>query len=142
MPLGKNVPIDELKDLVPNAKLSLPGLNDATGSFNSRRSLNPTLLELKTALQYGVKYAEVPQCPGGPGQVVGRLGRHARTEVGCTPGCGVAQYGGSPWDKRLDHFETHIFDMPEYTGMIFSIVSEPGEQKGAPHIARYCVLGS
>eukprot|EP00873_Tetraselmis_striata_P016916 jgi/Tetstr1/437180/TSEL_002751.t1 len=53
VPLG-NVPMDELKDLVPDAELSLPAFNVVTGSFDPR-SLKSTLLEFKT-MRCGVKY--------------------------------------------------------------------------------------
>eukprot|EP00873_Tetraselmis_striata_P033134 jgi/Tetstr1/453398/TSEL_040380.t1 len=44
VPLGNTVPRDELKDLVPDAKLSLPAFNVVTGSYDPR-SLKSTLLE-------------------------------------------------------------------------------------------------
>eukprot|EP00873_Tetraselmis_striata_P011912 jgi/Tetstr1/432176/TSEL_021632.t1 len=54
VPLGNTVPRDELKDLVPDAELSLPAFNVVTGSYDPR-SLKSTLLEFKT-MRYGVKY--------------------------------------------------------------------------------------
>eukprot|EP00873_Tetraselmis_striata_P044447 jgi/Tetstr1/464711/TSEL_009458.t1 len=53
------LPRDELKDLVPEAELSLPAFNVVTGSYDPR-SLKSTLLEFKT-MRYGVKYTAVPR---------------------------------------------------------------------------------
>eukprot|EP00873_Tetraselmis_striata_P001303 jgi/Tetstr1/421567/TSEL_012511.t1 len=47
VPLGNTVPMDELKDLVPDAELSLPAFNVVTGSYDPR-SLKSTQLEFKT----------------------------------------------------------------------------------------------
>eukprot|EP00873_Tetraselmis_striata_P004005 jgi/Tetstr1/424269/TSEL_014838.t1 len=47
LPLVNTVPMDELKDLVPDAELSLPAFNIVTGSYD-RRSLKSTLLKCKT----------------------------------------------------------------------------------------------
>eukprot|EP00873_Tetraselmis_striata_P011363 jgi/Tetstr1/431627/TSEL_021157.t1 len=47
MPLGNTVPRVELKDLVPDAELSLPAFNVVTRSYDPRR-LKSTLLEFKT----------------------------------------------------------------------------------------------
>eukprot|EP00873_Tetraselmis_striata_P010573 jgi/Tetstr1/430837/TSEL_020618.t1 len=58
-PLGNTVPRDELKDLVPDAELSLPAFNVVTGSYDPR-SLKSMLLEFK-AMRYGVKYIAMPQ---------------------------------------------------------------------------------
>eukprot|EP00873_Tetraselmis_striata_P011022 jgi/Tetstr1/431286/TSEL_020981.t1 len=51
--------MDELKDLVPDAELSLPAFNVVTGSYDPR-SLKSTLLKFKT-MRYGVKYTAVPR---------------------------------------------------------------------------------
>eukprot|EP00873_Tetraselmis_striata_P012866 jgi/Tetstr1/433130/TSEL_022462.t1 len=59
VPLGNTVPMDELKDIVPDAELSLPALNVVTGSCDPR-SLKSTLLAFKT-MRYGVKYTAVPR---------------------------------------------------------------------------------
>eukprot|EP00873_Tetraselmis_striata_P002030 jgi/Tetstr1/422294/TSEL_013138.t1 len=59
VPLGNTVPRDEVKDLVPDAELSLPAFNVVTGSYDTR-SLKSTLLEFKT-MRYGVKYTSVPR---------------------------------------------------------------------------------
>eukprot|EP00873_Tetraselmis_striata_P001323 jgi/Tetstr1/421587/TSEL_012531.t1 len=59
VPLGNTVPRDELKDIVPDAELSLPAFNVVTGSYDPR-SLKSTLLEFKT-MRYGVKYTSVPR---------------------------------------------------------------------------------
>eukprot|EP00873_Tetraselmis_striata_P013523 jgi/Tetstr1/433787/TSEL_002413.t1 len=58
VPLGNTVPRDELKDLVPDAELSLPASNVVTGSYDPR-SLKSTLMDFKT-MRYGVKYTSVP----------------------------------------------------------------------------------
>eukprot|EP00873_Tetraselmis_striata_P045324 jgi/Tetstr1/465588/TSEL_010235.t1 len=47
VPLGNTLPMDELKDLVPDAELSLLAFNVVTGSYDPR-SLKYTLLEFKT----------------------------------------------------------------------------------------------
>eukprot|EP00873_Tetraselmis_striata_P002739 jgi/Tetstr1/423003/TSEL_013779.t1 len=47
VPLGNTVPRDGLKDLVPDAELSLAAFNVVTGSYDPR-SLKSTLLEFKT----------------------------------------------------------------------------------------------
>eukprot|EP00873_Tetraselmis_striata_P037906 jgi/Tetstr1/458170/TSEL_044661.t1 len=47
VPLSNTVPRDELKDLVPDAELSLPAFNVVIGSYDPR-SLKSTLLEFKT----------------------------------------------------------------------------------------------
>eukprot|EP00873_Tetraselmis_striata_P025832 jgi/Tetstr1/446096/TSEL_033696.t1 len=47
VPLGNTVPRDELKDLVPDAELSLPAFNVVIGSYDPG-SLKSTLLEFKT----------------------------------------------------------------------------------------------
>eukprot|EP00873_Tetraselmis_striata_P021076 jgi/Tetstr1/441340/TSEL_029591.t1 len=52
VPLGNTVPMDELKDLVPDAELSIPAFNVVTGSYDPR-SLKSTLLELKTMRALG-----------------------------------------------------------------------------------------
>eukprot|EP00873_Tetraselmis_striata_P044498 jgi/Tetstr1/464762/TSEL_009509.t1 len=57
--LCNTVPRDELKDLVPDAELSLPAFNVGTGNYDPR-SLKPTLVEFKT-IQYGVKDTAVPR---------------------------------------------------------------------------------
>eukprot|EP00873_Tetraselmis_striata_P044669 jgi/Tetstr1/464933/TSEL_009667.t1 len=59
VPLGNTVPMDELKDLVPDAELSLPAFNVVTGSYDPC-SLKSTLLEFKT-MRYGVKYTAMPR---------------------------------------------------------------------------------
>eukprot|EP00873_Tetraselmis_striata_P026725 jgi/Tetstr1/446989/TSEL_034447.t1 len=47
VPLGNTVPRDELKDLAPDAELSLPAFNVVSGSYDPR-SLKSTLLKFKT----------------------------------------------------------------------------------------------
>eukprot|EP00873_Tetraselmis_striata_P012012 jgi/Tetstr1/432276/TSEL_002310.t1 len=59
VPFVNIVPRDELKDLVPDAELSLPAFNVVTGSYDPR-SLKSTLMEF-TTMRYGVKYTAVPR---------------------------------------------------------------------------------
>eukprot|EP00873_Tetraselmis_striata_P034491 jgi/Tetstr1/454755/TSEL_041639.t1 len=56
---NSTVPMDELKDMMPDAKRSLPTFNVVTGSYDPR-SLKPALLEFKT-MRCGVKYTAVPR---------------------------------------------------------------------------------
>eukprot|EP00873_Tetraselmis_striata_P009755 jgi/Tetstr1/430019/TSEL_019880.t1 len=58
-PLGDTVPMDELKEMVPDAELSLPAFNVVTGSYDPR-SLKSTVLAFKT-IWYGVKYTAGPR---------------------------------------------------------------------------------
>eukprot|EP00873_Tetraselmis_striata_P040612 jgi/Tetstr1/460876/TSEL_006034.t1 len=60
VPLGNTVPRDDLKDLVPDAELSLPAFNVVTGNYDPRNSLKSSLLEFKT-MRYGVKYTALPR---------------------------------------------------------------------------------
>eukprot|EP00873_Tetraselmis_striata_P027923 jgi/Tetstr1/448187/TSEL_035478.t1 len=55
MPLGNTIPMDELKDLAPDAKLSIPSFDVVTGSFDPR-----TTLLFKT-IWYMVKYNAAPR---------------------------------------------------------------------------------
>eukprot|EP00873_Tetraselmis_striata_P009268 jgi/Tetstr1/429532/TSEL_019437.t1 len=56
VPLGNR---DELKDLVPDAELSLPAFV-VTGSYDPR-SLKSTLPEFNKTMRYGIKYTVVPR---------------------------------------------------------------------------------
>eukprot|EP00873_Tetraselmis_striata_P018356 jgi/Tetstr1/438620/TSEL_027171.t1 len=61
VPLGNTVPMDELKDMVPDAELThLPAFDVVTGSSYDSRSLKPTLLELE-AMRYMVNYNALPR---------------------------------------------------------------------------------
>eukprot|EP00873_Tetraselmis_striata_P021284 jgi/Tetstr1/441548/TSEL_029777.t1 len=110
VPLGNTVPRDELKDLVPDAELSLPAFNVVTGSYDPR-SLKSTLLEFKT-MRYGVKYTSVPRATA-----VDRFERSLLGDI---------QRGLAARDAAGDNTEPgqkgplrDIVDMSEYTGMVF-----------------------
>eukprot|EP00873_Tetraselmis_striata_P013841 jgi/Tetstr1/434105/TSEL_023249.t1 len=114
VPLGNTVPMDELKDLVPDAELSLPAFNVVTGSYDPR-SLKSTLLEFKT-MRYGVKYTSVPRATA-----VDRFER---------PLLGDIQRGLAARDAAWHNTEAgqkgplrDILDMSEYTGMVFGTVA-------------------
>eukprot|EP00873_Tetraselmis_striata_P038283 jgi/Tetstr1/458547/TSEL_044950.t1 len=116
VPLGNTVPRDELKDLVPDAELSLPAFNVVTGSYDPR-SLKSTLLEFKT-MQYGVKYTAVPRATA-----VDRFERSLLGDI---------QRGLAARDAAWHNTERgqkgplrDILDMSEYTGMVFGIVALP-----------------
>eukprot|EP00873_Tetraselmis_striata_P045498 jgi/Tetstr1/465762/TSEL_010387.t1 len=111
MPLGNTVPRDGLKDLVPDADLSLPAFNVVTGSYDPR-SLKSTLLEFKT-MRYGVKYTAVPRAT-----VVDRFERSMLGDI---------QRGLAVWDATWHNTEPgqkgpsrDILDMSEYTGKLWS----------------------
>eukprot|EP00873_Tetraselmis_striata_P045012 jgi/Tetstr1/465276/TSEL_009978.t1 len=113
VPLGNTVPRDELKDLVPDAELSLPAFNVVTGSYDPR-SLKSTLLEFKT-MRYGVKYIAVPQATA-----VDRFERSLLGDI---------QRGLAARDAAWHNTEPgqkcplrDILDMSEYTGMVFGTV--------------------
>eukprot|EP00873_Tetraselmis_striata_P001515 jgi/Tetstr1/421779/TSEL_012682.t1 len=113
VPLGNTVPMDELKDLVPEAELSLPAFNVVTGSYDPR-SVKSTLLEFKT-MWYGVKYTAVPRATA-----VDRLERSL---------LGDMQRGLAARDAAWHNTEPgqkgplrDILDMSEYTGMVFGTV--------------------
>eukprot|EP00873_Tetraselmis_striata_P015547 jgi/Tetstr1/435811/TSEL_024700.t1 len=112
VPLGNTVPMDELKDLVPDAELSLPALNVVTGSFDPR-SLQPTLLEFNT-MRYGVKYT-VPRATAVDLFERSLLGDIQR-ELGARD---AAWYNTEPGQKGPLR---NILDMSEYTGMVFGTV--------------------
>eukprot|EP00873_Tetraselmis_striata_P006646 jgi/Tetstr1/426910/TSEL_017123.t1 len=114
VPLGNTVPRNELKDLVPDAELSLPAFSILTGSYDTR-SLKPTLREFKTMRRYGVKYTAVPRATAAD--------RFERSLLGDV-------HGG--WQREMRHGTTrspdrralfrNILDMSEYTGMVFGTV--------------------
>eukprot|EP00873_Tetraselmis_striata_P019799 jgi/Tetstr1/440063/TSEL_028422.t1 len=113
VPLGNTVPKDELKDLVPDAELSLPAFNVVTGSYDPR-SLKSTLLEFKT-MRYGVKYTSVPRATA-----VDRFERSLLGDI---------QRGLAARDAAWHNTEPgqkgplrDILDMSEYTGMVFGTV--------------------
>eukprot|EP00873_Tetraselmis_striata_P041767 jgi/Tetstr1/462031/TSEL_007102.t1 len=113
VPLGNTVPRDELKDLVPDADLSLPAFNVVTGSYDPR-SLKSTLLEFKT-MRYGVKYTAVPRATA-----VDRFERSLLGDI---------QRGLAARDAAWHNTEPgqkgplrDILDMLEYTGMVFGTV--------------------
>eukprot|EP00873_Tetraselmis_striata_P040381 jgi/Tetstr1/460645/TSEL_005841.t1 len=115
VPLGNTVPRDELKDLVPDAELSLPRFNVVTGSYDPR-SLKSTLLEFKT-MRYGVKYTSVPRATA-----VDRFERSLLGDI---------QRGLAARDAAWHNTEPgqkgplrDIMDMSEYTGMVFGTVGE------------------
>eukprot|EP00873_Tetraselmis_striata_P027736 jgi/Tetstr1/448000/TSEL_035302.t1 len=108
-------PRDELKDLVPDAELSLPAFNVVTGSYDPR-SLKSTLLEFKT-MRYGVKYTSVPRATA-----VDRFERSLLGDI---------QRGLAARDAAWHNTEPgqkgplrDILDMSEYTGMVFGTVGE------------------
>eukprot|EP00873_Tetraselmis_striata_P041690 jgi/Tetstr1/461954/TSEL_007032.t1 len=115
VPLGNTVPRDELKDLVPDAELSLPAFNVVTGSYDPR-SLKSTLLEFKT-MRYGVKYTSVPRATA-----VDRFERSLLGDI---------QRGLAARDAAWHNTEPgqkgplrDILDMSEYTGMVFGTVDQ------------------
>eukprot|EP00873_Tetraselmis_striata_P026214 jgi/Tetstr1/446478/TSEL_003601.t1 len=120
VPLGNTVPRDELKDLVPDAKLSLPAFNVVTGSYDPR-SLKSTLLEFKT-MRYRDKYTSVPRATA-----VDRFERSLLGDI---------QRGLAARDAAWHNTEPgqkgplrDILDMSEYTGMVFGTVERRKIQK-------------
>eukprot|EP00873_Tetraselmis_striata_P046416 jgi/Tetstr1/466680/TSEL_011168.t1 len=114
VPLGNTVPRDELKDLVPDAELSLPAFNVVTGSYDPR-SLKSTLLEFKT-MRYGVKYTSVPRATA-----VHRFERSLLGDI---------QRGFAARDAAWHNTKPgqkgplrDILDMSEYTGTVFGTVA-------------------
>eukprot|EP00873_Tetraselmis_striata_P004242 jgi/Tetstr1/424506/TSEL_015034.t1 len=129
VPLGNTVPRDELKDLVPDAELSLPVFNVVTGSYDPR-SLKSTLLEFKT-MRYGVKYTSVPRATA-----VDRFERSLLGDI---------QRGLAARDAAWHNTEPgqkgplrDILDMSEYTGMVFGTV---GEVSKGVHRTAECSTG-
>eukprot|EP00873_Tetraselmis_striata_P008688 jgi/Tetstr1/428952/TSEL_018927.t1 len=105
---------DELKDLVPDAELSLPAFNVVTGSYDPR-SLKSTLLEFKT-MRYGVKYTLVTR--------VTAVDRFERSLLGDIQrglaARDAAWHNTEPGQKGP--LRDMILDMSEYTGMVFGTV--------------------
>eukprot|EP00873_Tetraselmis_striata_P004908 jgi/Tetstr1/425172/TSEL_015633.t1 len=115
VPPCNTVPRDELKDLAPDAELSLPAFNVVTGTYDPQ-SLKSTLLEFKT-MRYGVKYTAVPRATA-----VDRFERSLLVDV---------QRGLAARDAAWHNMEPgqkgplrDIMDMSEYTGMVFGTVGE------------------
>eukprot|EP00873_Tetraselmis_striata_P028391 jgi/Tetstr1/448655/TSEL_035898.t1 len=113
VPLGNTVPRDELKDLVPDAELSLPAFNVVTGSYDPR-SLKSTVWEFKT-MRDAVKYTAVPRATA-----VDRFERSLLGDI---------QRGLAARDAAWHNTEPgqkgplrDILDMSEYTGMVFGTV--------------------
>eukprot|EP00873_Tetraselmis_striata_P001649 jgi/Tetstr1/421913/TSEL_012813.t1 len=115
VPLGNTVPMDEIKDLVPDAEPSLPAFNVVTGSFDPR-SLKPTLLEFNT-MRYGVKYTAVPQATAADRFERSLLGDIQR---------GLAARDAAWHNTEPGHKGPlrNIRDMSEYTGMVVGTVGE------------------
>eukprot|EP00873_Tetraselmis_striata_P014516 jgi/Tetstr1/434780/TSEL_023831.t1 len=108
VPLGNTVPRDELKDLVPDAELSLPAFNVVTGSYDPR-SLKSTLLEFKT-MRYGVKYTSVPRAT-----VVDRFERSLLGDIQRGLAArGAAWHNTEPGQKG----PLRDMDMSEYTATV------------------------
>eukprot|EP00873_Tetraselmis_striata_P017493 jgi/Tetstr1/437757/TSEL_026411.t1 len=133
VPLGNTVPRDELKDLVPDAELSLPAFNVVTGSYDPR-SLKSTLLEFKT-MRYGVKYTSVPRATA-----VDRFERSLLSDI---------QRGLAARDAAWHNTEPgqkgplrDILDMSEYTGMVFGTVGEVSKGVHRTILTDPSVLGS
>eukprot|EP00873_Tetraselmis_striata_P006748 jgi/Tetstr1/427012/TSEL_017217.t1 len=113
VPLGNTVPRDELKDLVPDAELSLPAFNVVTGSYDPR-SLKSTLLEFKT-MRYGVKYTAVRGATA--------VDRFERSPLGDIQR-GLAARDAA-WHNTVPGQKgplRDILDKSEYTGMVFGTV--------------------
>eukprot|EP00873_Tetraselmis_striata_P028536 jgi/Tetstr1/448800/TSEL_036034.t1 len=117
VPLGNTVPMDKLKDLVPDAELSFPAFN-VIGSYDPR-SLKSTLLEFKT-MPYGVKYTTaVPRATA-----VDRFERSLLGDIqGGLAARDAAWHNTEPGQKGPLR---DILDMSEYTGMVFGTVGEAG----------------
>eukprot|EP00873_Tetraselmis_striata_P026415 jgi/Tetstr1/446679/TSEL_003618.t1 len=125
VPLGNTVPMDELKDLVPDAELSLPAFNVVTGSYDPP-NLKSTLLEFEI-MRYGIKYTAVPRATA-----VDRVERSLLRDI---------QRGLAVRDAAWHNTKTgqkgplrDILDMSEYTGMGFGTVGEVS--KGMRRAAR------
>eukprot|EP00873_Tetraselmis_striata_P005953 jgi/Tetstr1/426217/TSEL_016542.t1 len=115
VPLGNTVPRDELKDIVPDAELSLPAFNVVTGSHDPR-SLKSTLLEFNT-MRYGVKYTAVPRA-----MAVDRFEHSLLGDIQR----GLAARDAA-WHNTESGQKGHlrdILDMSEYTGMVFGTLGE------------------
>eukprot|EP00873_Tetraselmis_striata_P042217 jgi/Tetstr1/462481/TSEL_007472.t2 len=115
VPLVNTVPRDELKDLVPDAELSLPALNVVTGSYDPR-SLKSTLLEVKT-MRYMVKYTDVPRATA-----VDRFERSLLGDI--HRGLTARDAAWRNTEPGRNGPLRGILDMSEYTGMVFGTVGE------------------
>eukprot|EP00873_Tetraselmis_striata_P021826 jgi/Tetstr1/442090/TSEL_003173.t1 len=113
VPLGNTVPMDELKDLVPDAELSRPAFNVVTGSYDPR-SLKPSLLEFKT-MRYGVEYSAVPRATA--------VDRFERSLLGDKHrGLAARDAAWRSTEPEQKGPLRDIMDMSEYTGMVFGTV--------------------
>eukprot|EP00873_Tetraselmis_striata_P028384 jgi/Tetstr1/448648/TSEL_035892.t1 len=135
VPLGNTVPRDELKDLVPDAELSLPAFNVVTGSYDPW-SLKSTVLEFKT-MRDAVKYTSVPRATA-----VDRFERSLLGDIQRELAArDAAWHNTEPGQKGPLR---DILDMSEYTGMVFGTVGEyglkPGSTKGAFNADNSCSL--
>eukprot|EP00873_Tetraselmis_striata_P010728 jgi/Tetstr1/430992/TSEL_020746.t1 len=115
VPLGNTVPRDELKDLVPDAELSLTAFNVVTGSYDPR-SLKSTLLECKT-MRYRVKYTAVPRATA-----VGRFERSLLGDI--QRGLAVRDVAWHNTEPGQRGPLRDILDMSDYTGMVFGPVAK------------------
>eukprot|EP00873_Tetraselmis_striata_P012310 jgi/Tetstr1/432574/TSEL_021944.t1 len=106
VPLGNTVPRDGLKDLVPDAELSLPAFNVVTGSYDPR-SLKSTLLEFRT-MRYGVKYTVVPRATA-----VDRFERSLLGDIQRGLAARDAAWHNTEPGQKGPHRD--ILDMSEYT---------------------------
>eukprot|EP00873_Tetraselmis_striata_P010084 jgi/Tetstr1/430348/TSEL_001973.t1 len=106
--------MDELKDLVPDAELSLPAFNVVTGSYDPQ-SLKSTSLEFKT-MRYGVKYTAVPRV----NYTVDRFERSLLGDIQRGLAVGDATWHNTEPGQKGPLRE--ILDMSEYTGMVFGTV--------------------
>eukprot|EP00873_Tetraselmis_striata_P020362 jgi/Tetstr1/440626/TSEL_028936.t1 len=120
VPLGNTVPRDELKDLMPDAELSLPASNVVTGSYDPR-----SLLEVHAAgvQDYAVR-GQVHCSAPGHATAVDRFERFLLGDI---------QRGLAPRDAAWHNTEPgqkgplrDILDMSEYTGMVFGTVGSYG----------------
>eukprot|EP00873_Tetraselmis_striata_P010775 jgi/Tetstr1/431039/TSEL_020757.t1 len=115
VPLGNTVPMDELKDLVPDVELSLPAFHVVTASHDSW-SLKSTLLEFKT-MRYGIKYTTVPRA-----MAVDRFERSVLGDI--QRGLAARDAAWHNTEPRQKDPLRDILDISEYTGMVFGTVDE------------------
>eukprot|EP00873_Tetraselmis_striata_P021926 jgi/Tetstr1/442190/TSEL_030340.t1 len=106
---------DELKDLVPDAELSLPAFNVVTGSYDPR-SLKSTLLEFKT-MWYGVKHIAVPRATA--------VDRFERSMLGdIQRGLAARDAAWHNTEPGQEGSLRDIPDMSEYTGIVFGTMGQ------------------
>eukprot|EP00873_Tetraselmis_striata_P039973 jgi/Tetstr1/460237/TSEL_000473.t1 len=115
VPLGDTASRDELKDLVPDAELSLPAFNVVTGSYDPR-SLKSTLLEFKT-MWYGVKHIAVPRATA--------VDRFERSMLGdIQRGLAARDAAWHNTEPGQEGSLRDIPDMSEYTGIVFGTMGQ------------------